>query len=295
MLGFLRPLLVGLLLIPLCCYWAQDQVIDRIFSMMVPPLAITIVFAVLNAGVRRIVPKVALNGREIAVVYAMLQVACAMSGEWMDMIAPASYGFAIYADRNPRYGTYILPYLHDWFFFRDPAPLKEFSYGGKTAAFFVSQLPLWWPKIGAWTLLVTLITTAMLCISALLKDQWIHKERLAFPLVQLPIALTDETSKNPIWRSKIFWGSFAVVFGIDMLNGLSFLYPQLPSLKIRFLGDLNAAFVSPPWNQTGWTPIGIFPYLSALGFLMPTDLLFSLLFFFFVRKQWRLATKRRNK
>lgn len=288
MLGLLRPLLVGLLLIPLCCYWAQDQVIDRIFSMMVPPLAITIVLAVLNVGVRRLVPKLALNGRELAVVYAMLQVACAMSGEWMDMIGPTSYGFAIYADRNPRYETYILPYLHDWFFFRDPAPLKEFSYGGKTAAFFVSQLPLWWPKIGAWTLLVTLLTTAMLCISALLKDQWIHKERLAFPLVQLPIALTDETSATPIWKSKLFWGSFLVVFGIDMLNGLSFLYPQLPSLKIRFLADLNAAFVSPPWNQTGWTPIGIFPYLSALGFLMPTDLLFSLLFFFFVRKAQQL-------
>ena len=286
MRGIFRPLLVGLLLIPLCCYWAQDQVIDRIFSLMVPPLALTIVLALLNQLVRRALPKLALNGREIAVVYAMLTIACAMSGEWMDMVGPASYGFAIYSEQNPRYGTYILPYVHDWFFFRDPKPLKEFAEGGKNFAYFASHLYLWWPKIGAWTLLLTLVTTAMLCISALLKDQWVHKERLAFPLVQLPIALTEESGpgQTPLWKSKLFWGAFAVVFGIDMLNGLSFLYPQLPHFNIRFIGDFNKAFVSPPWNQTGWTPIGIFPYLSALGFLMPTDLLFSLLVFFFVRK-----------
>ncbi|WP_394793304.1 DUF6785 family protein [Armatimonas sp.] len=286
MLALLRPLLVGLLLIPVCCYWAQDQVIDRIFSLMVPPLALTIVLALLNVPVRRVLPKWALNGREIAVVYAMLTIACAMSGEWMDMVAPASYGFAVYSANNPRYGTYILPYVHDWFFFRDPAPLKAFGEGGKTFGFFVSQLPLWWPKIGAWTLLLTLVTTAMLCISALLKDQWVHKERLAFPLVQLPLALTEESvpGQTPLWKNKLFWGSFAVVFAIDMLNGFSFLYPQLPHFNIRFIGDFNRAFVSPPWNQTGWTPVGIFPYLSALGFLMPTDLLFSLLVFFFVRK-----------
>lgn len=291
MRGIFRPLLVGLLLTPLCCYWAQDQVIDRIFSLMVPPLALTIVLALLNLLVRRTLPRLALTGGEIAVVYAMLMIACAMSGEWMDMVAPSSYGFAIYSEQNPRYGNYILPFLHDWFFFRDPAPLKPLSEGGKTFAFFLTQLPLWWPKIGAWTLLLTLVTTAMLCISALLKDQWVHKERLAFPLVQLPIALTEQSApgQTPLWRSRLFWGAFAVVFAIDMLNGLSFLYPQLPHFTIRFLADMNKAFVSPPWNQTGWTPIGIFPYLSALGFLMPTDLLFSLLVFFFVRKGQQLV------
>ena len=40
MRALLRPLLLGFLLIPFCVFWAQDQGIDRIFSLMVPPLAV---------------------------------------------------------------------------------------------------------------------------------------------------------------------------------------------------------------------------------------------------------------
>ena len=90
------------------------------------------------------------------------------------------------------------------------------------------------------------------------------------------------------WRDRLFWIAFLSVFGIDILNGVSFLYPAVPHINIRFLADMNDWFHSPPWNQTGWTPIGLFPYISALGFFVPTDLLFSLLFFFFVRKGQQL-------
>ncbi len=292
MIAILRPLLIGLLLTPLCCYWSQDQVIDRIFSLMIPPICLTLVVAVINAPLRRRRPRLALTACELVIVYSMLATATAMSGEWMDMIAPQMYGFAIYAEREPRFGRYVLPYLSDWFFFKDPAQLKDFAYGGKSFAVFWAQLPMWWPKVGAWTLLFTLVTVAMLCISALLKDQWIHKEKLAFPLVQLPLAIAEsgEAGKPALWASKIFWFGFGATFVIDLLNGLAFLYPSLPRINIRFLADLNAAFVSPPWNQTGWTPVGLFPYISALGFFMPTDLLFSLLFFFVVRKAQQIIS-----
>ena len=46
--AILRPLLVGVLLTPFCCYWSPDQVIDRIFSLMVPPLALTMLVAAVN-------------------------------------------------------------------------------------------------------------------------------------------------------------------------------------------------------------------------------------------------------
>jgi hypothetical protein len=286
--ALLRPLFVGVLLTPFCCFWAQDQVIDRIFSLMIPPVAITMVVAALNALVRKRLPKIALSGPEIMIVYAMLAVACAMSGEWMDMIAPQVYGYAIYQDRNPRFGERILPYLSHYFFFTEREPLKDFADGTKPFSVFWNALPLWLPKVGAWTLLLGLLTTAMLCINALLREQWIHQERLAFPVVQIPLALADEGGKGSLWRSKFLWGGFAVTFAIDMLNGFSFLYPALPRINLRFLGDMNTWFATPPWNQTGWTPIGLFPFISAIGFFMPTDLLFSLLFFFGVRKTQQL-------
>ena len=280
----IRALIIGIVLLPLCCYWSQDQVIDRIFSLMIPPVAMTAVLAFLNLPLRKRMPKIALSSGEIMIIYTVLAVACAMSGEWIDMIGPQIYGFGAFQDNNPRYGIRILPFVSELLFFKDQAPLKDFMYGGKSVAFFFSQSGLWLPKVGMWTLIFTLITTAMLCISSLMREQWVHQERLAFPIVQLPLALAQEDSKSAIWRNPFFWGGFAVVFLIDFVNGLSFLYPSIPRINLRFLADANDAFSSPPLNQTGWTPVGLFPYIAALGFFMPTDLLFSLLFFFVVRK-----------
>jgi|GEM_PF-4414612 hypothetical protein len=249
--AILRPLLVGALLIPFCCYWALDQVIDRIFSLMVPPVALTMILAALNVPVRRYLPRLALSGAEIMVVYAMLAVACAMSGEWMDMIAPQVYGYAAFQERNPRMGERVLPHLSEWFFFTDAAPLQDFAKGKRGFDVFWAALPLWMPKVIAWTGLLGLLTTAMLCINALLREQWVHQERLAFPLVQIPLALADEGGQRSPWRGWFLWGAFLTTFSIDMLNGLSFLYPALPRINIRFLGDMNQWFSAPPWNQTG--------------------------------------------
>jgi hypothetical protein len=124
----------------------------------------------------------------------------------------------------------------------------------------------------------------MLCVNALMAEQWTNHEKLAFPIVQLPLEMTRDGGASPFWRSKYLWGGFGAMFAIDLLNGFAFLYPALPSLNVRFLGDLSLWFPSPPWNQIGWTPIGIFPFVSAIGFFMPTDLLFSAVFFFFLRK-----------
>ena len=284
----IRTLFIGILLTPLCCYWAQDQGIDRIFSLMVPPVALTMIVALINAPIRAKAPRFALSGAELMILYAMLSTACAMSAEWMDMVAPQVYGFAIYQEENSHFKTRVLPYISDLLFFKDPALLKDFHDGGKPFSVFLAALPLWMPKVLMWTGLLGLLTGAMLCISSLLREQWVHQEKLAFPIVQLPLALAQDDGPNALWRDRLFWIGFLATFGIDMLNGVSFLYPAVPHLQIRFLGDLNEFFHSPPWNQTGWTPIGLFPYISALGFFVPTDLLFSLLFFFLVRKSQQI-------
>src|SRR5207247_5687431 len=74
------------------------------------------------------------------------------------------------------------------------------------------------------------------------------------------------------------------VAAIDLLNCLNFLYPALPRLNVRFLCDLSKAFPDPPYNAIGWTPIALFPFVTALAVFLPMDLLFSAIFFFFVRK-----------
>ncbi len=278
-----RAIFVSLLLAPVCCYWAQDQGIDRIFSLMVPPVALTLLMVALNAPLRRLAPRLAFSEGELVVFFSMQAVMCAMASEWLDVVAPNIYSYGLFADRNPRYQTYVLPYVRDWLFFKSADGLTAFGGGGKPGL-FLSELGMWLPKIFAWTGIVSLVGFAMLCINSLLRDEWVNREHLAFPIVQLPLAMVKGGGDSPFWRNRFLWGGFFAMFAIDMLNGFSFLYPALPRFNVRFLGDALPYFSSPPWNQVGWTPIGIFPFMAALGFLMPTDLLFSAIFFFFFRK-----------
>lgn len=281
---FLRAVVVSLLLSPVCCYWAQDQGVDRIFSLMVPPVVLTLVLVLVNVPLRLIAPRWAFSEAELVVFYGMQAVMCAMASEWMDVINPYIYSYGLYAGQNPRYERYILPSVSDWLFFKAGDDLKGFGTGSKPFWFFWANLDIWWPKIIAWTVIAGLVCFAMLCINALMTEQWTHREKLAFPIVQLPLAITQGGGASPFWRNRFMWGGFAGMFAIDMINGFAFLYPAIPRINVRFLGDMSLWSSSPPWNQVGWTPIGIFPFVSAIGFFMPTDLLFSTIFFFWVRK-----------
>ncbi|MCC6728457.1 MAG: hypothetical protein IT208_03875 [Chthonomonadales bacterium] len=282
-------MLLAIVLAPVCCYWAQDQAVDRIFSLMVPPVALTLALIIANVPLRVYARRFALTEADLIVFYAMQAVMCAMASEWMDVIAPYVSTYGLFADRNARYRSKILPYVSDWLFFKDRTQLTDFAAGGKPTWYFLSHLDIWWPKIVAWTLIAGLVCLAMLCINSLMREQWCNNEKLAFPIIQLPIAMVQGGGASPFWRSRYMWGAFAVMFGIDMLNGLAFLYPALPRVNVRFLGDMVQWFNTPPWNQVGWTPIGIFPYMAAIGLFMPTDLLFSCVFFFFVRKGQQVA------
>ncbi|HEY3329000.1 MAG TPA: DUF6785 family protein [Capsulimonadaceae bacterium] len=278
-----RAMVLSLLLGPFCCYWAQDQVGDRIFSIMVPPVILTLVLVLANVPIRRFAPRFVLTEGELIVFYGMQAVMCAMASEWVDVTHPYIYSYAATFFPEPK--QYVLPYISEWLFFKSgKGSLEGFMYGGRSVAYFWSHLGPWWPKILGWTTITGLAAFAMLCINALVQDQWTHREKLSFPLVQLPLAITQGGGDSPFWRNKLMWFSFAVMFGIDIMNGLNYIYPSLPSLNVRFLGDIGKWVSGPPWNAIGWMPIGLFPFMMAIGIFMPIDLLGSLLFFYFFRK-----------
>jgi len=274
---------------PLCVYWSSNQGVDRIFSLMVPPVVLTLGFVILNVPLLRYLPRKALDEAELVLIYTMLTVAGAMASEWMDVINPIIHSFGLYAERNPYYKTYILPFIPDWMFLKDADKLRDYGTGGHFLIYFLHKLPLWIIPIASWTLFVFLISFAMLCINSLMREQWTRQERFSFPIIQLPIAIAQGGGNSPFWRNRWMWGGFAAMAFIDLLNGFHFMYPALPWINVRFIGDVQQWLPNPPWNAIGWTPIGIFPYMAAIGLFMPTDLLFSCIFFFFVRKAMQVA------
>ncbi len=281
-----RALLIALVLLPFAAYWSVEITSDIIFSLLVPPVCGLMLVAAVNVLVRHWSPRHALSGSELSIVYIFLSVANAMCAEWLFVNSMYIPHYALFGDQNPWAKEHINPHLPEWFYFKDATALEDYRRGGYGLLYFLTRLGVWARPIAAWTVLFGLMCGAMLCINALMREQWTRQEKLSFPILQVPLLLTKPES--PAWRSGYLWGGFAVIFAIDMLNGFAFLYPSLPRVNVRFLAgrlvDLIPSLNNPPYVSLGWTSVGIFPYMSAIGLFMPTDLLFSCVFFFFARK-----------
>ena len=128
----------------------------------------------------------------------------------------------------------------------------------------------------------------LLCINVILRKQWIENERLAYPIIQIPLEMTD--LRTGFFRNRMMWIGFTVAGMISLLNGLNFLYPSVPRIPIKEPNyDLGVYFNEEPWNAIGTLPLRFYPFLIGLSFLIPLDLTFSTWFFFLFRKLERLV------
>ena len=52
----------------------------------------------------------------------------------------------------------------------------------------------------------------MISLMVVLRRQWIERERLLFPIVQVPLQMVDqdEEGRNTFWRNPIMWIGFAL-------------------------------------------------------------------------------------
>ena len=144
---------------------------------------------------------------------------------------------------------------------------------------------------------IAALLLVMLCINAVVRRQWTRNERLAYPIVQLPVAMADPQAR--LFRNRLLWAGIAVAGGIDLLNGLAALFPTLPHLQVRAT-DLQPLLPGPPWNAMYGFLITFYPFVIGLGMLLPVDLLFSCWFFFLYWKaqmviaaRWASTRRRR--
>jgi hypothetical protein len=200
----------------------------------------------------------------------------------MWVIHPLIGSFTAYSDRDSKFRELILPHVPDQLHIKDRALLGSYVTGGAGWTEFVAGLPVWAEPVFWWTAVVFLILLAGLCLNALMRQEWTQREKLSFPIIQLPLAMAQGGPE--FWRSRPMWLGFGIVAAIDLLNGFAFLYPSIPMLNVRFLGDAQKAFPDAPFNAIGWTPIGLFPFIVGLSVFLPVDLMVSVLFFFLLRK-----------
>ena len=285
-----RAILLALILMPINAFWVVKMEVTRYAGH---PTTISLFFNVifwltlligLNAVVRRFTPRFAFAPGELLTVYLMLALSSALAGhDTIEVLTPILAHADHFADNANDWATRVFPYLPSFLHVSDKPALKEF-YQGTGTLYTAHNLSAWMIPVLCWTGFLTLLSLLMLCMNVILRRQWTVSEKLAYPLVTLPLEMVNP--RTALFRDRIFWIGVLLSAVMEAWNGLAFLYPSMPMLPLRMAdgGQDLSGFLPHPWKAIGWTPLTLYPFGVALGMLLPVDLLFSSWFFSWV---WR--------
>ena len=285
--SILRGILLGSLLIPLNCFWILQFEFNRwSFPTYLVPYYNVIFCLVILAGasfiLRRIAPGWAFQKRELLIMYLMMCIASSICSHNMMEILVTSMGHAFwFATPENEWSELILPHLPDWLTVSDQTTLRGY-YEGETTLYHWEYIRPWIIPFLWWLAFSLVLLWVMLCINVVIRRQWMERERLAYPIIQLPLAIIDR--KRRLLSNRGMWIGFGITGGLTLINGLHSLYPVIPYIPLKRLINLRSYLTEKPWNAIGWTPVTLHPHLVGLGFLMPLDLLFSSWFFYWVLK-----------
>ena len=291
-----RSLLICLLIMPLNSYWVVQMEVVRYsahpttISLFFNTVFILLCLTLLNRGVRRIAPKMALERGELLLIFSGLSISSCVSGhDMLQVFVPMLTWTFKHADSGNEWAKLINPHLRDGFFIKDEAIWKSY-YLGNDSIWHWKYVSAWLPVVTVWTVFVTLLLFVMLCLNAILRKQWTDNERLTYPIVQLPLQITTEQAFQPkgLFLNRLFWIGFVIAGAIDCINSLNYYYPSIPTVLTPGFGqsflDIGPMFTQKPWNAVGWTPLSFYPFMIGLGMFMPLDFLFSCVFFYWFWK-----------
>jgi hypothetical protein len=290
----LRAVLIGLVAVGAVCLivaWAELVITYvQIGILQFPPVTVGLFLflALGNAAFLRLCRRIALNSTEIMTVYCMMLVGAMIASRGlMEKLVPALVAVNYYSTPENHWRETFYPQIKPW--------LVPFNPNGPEAQdisrHFYERLPegaplpwaAWATPLAAWSVLVILVFLGFFCLAAILRRQWMDHERLAFPLVQLPLEMVRTETAGPFLRNRLTWFGFAVPAAIFAVNGVSMIYPSFPSFTVQW--NLNQYFPwQRPWWDMGMTTVMV--SFAAIGFayLLPVDLVFSLWFFFLLTR-----------
>jgi len=245
------------------------------------PIGVVCIFvflvAILNIICKKM--KVGFSKSELIFIYCLMLAGAGIPSFDQAYLIPSLAAPRYYATPENEWGTLFFQYIPRWL-----APIDA-----KAAKYFHDGLPkgmpipwgLWVKPLFFWTIFAISLHLITIGFCVILRKQWVQRERLLFPLVQLPMEMLaeDKTSALPIFfNNRLMWLGFSIPALIHIINGLHFHFPAFPQIPLFY--DLGEYFTQKPFNAL--RPFWAIIHFSVIGvsYLLPKHLSFSLWFFY---------------
>ena len=160
---------------------------------------------------------------------------------WCMMIVTASLptlGLAAYLLPTLVGLTYFATPENDWIeLFHQYIPRWLIPRGTDATRYFYESLPtgesipwgVWIKPLLFWSIFTFTLWGVMVCMSVILRQQWVEREKFAFPLVQLPAEMSQKPEGaaivNAFFKNKVMWIAFVFPVVIHSISTLHFYFP----------------------------------------------------------------------
>jgi hypothetical protein len=271
-------------------------------AMHMPAGAVAVLLGLLlvvNPLLRLLSSKASFSRNEILTVYITCLFSTLVPGRGAEnFFVPNVLSSFYYATRENKWLDFLQPYLKPWM---TPAiapngQLNPGVYNGWYNGSDPGQgVPwaAWMTPLIAWTALIFAVQIMHACLAVMLRAQWAEREALSFPLLRLPLEMTEGTD-NPkekvgaFFRNPLVWLGFGISVFIELVNGLSLYYTDIPKIPLGL--NPGPYLTETPWNQIGNFQVQIFPAIVGIAYLLTSEVSFSLWFFhLFSKAQYIIA------
>ena len=249
---------------------------------LLPPAPITILLFLifLNAALRKAKFGTPLSSRELAVIWIMMMAATNIpySG-LLGILLPFFIAPFYFATPENEWAELFHRYIPSGLVVRDTKAV-EYYYEGLPSGMDIPWAA-WTKPIIIWTTVVFILYFMVLCLCTVLREQWVEREKFAFPHVQLIASEIEQPDNNsllnPFFKNKMMWIGFSIPVILHLFNGFHFYFPSVPMIPMKF--DTSALFTEKPLKAVGNLPFQVIPGIIGVSYLINMEVAFSLWFF----------------
>lgn len=291
----LRALLVAVVLTVLASFWIDQSEVVKFFCQItesvpaVPAVAALVLLVLLNPLLRRLWQRLALSRIEILGVYAFLTVATSMAGCGIVRFFINTIPVLFYFDTPENNFAEYQRFLPDWLISHDREVIRQLYEGSESGAI---PWHAWATPIVAWLGLFLALWLVMLCLTVLFRRQWAEKEKLVYPLLYLPLEVTEGIDGRAMvadfFRNRIMWIGFAIAVLYNVSNIVNAYNPSFMTIGKYY--DIGRLFTERPLSALRPMQLHYRPEMIGFGYLVSTEVALSTwVFYLFLKLQSLVA------
>jgi hypothetical protein len=195
--------------------------------------------AVLNLPLTIRGSSLALNRSELVLVYVMLLIVSALCTMGLSyQLMPILTALFYYASPENKWEEKLFPHLPKHNIMVDDGDENRSFYEGIESTGGSIPYDAWVEPLLWWGVFLLGLYTCMVCAAVILRRQWMERERLPYPLMQVGQAMIDGEEEgrlsNRLFRDPVMWMGAAIPLFIGSLRAFSRYHVGIPFMNLNW-------------------------------------------------------------